>query len=216
MAIGLGLMLGFELPINFNRPYRSLNFTDFWRRWHVSLSAFLRDYLYIPLGGNRKGPIRTYVNLALTMLLGGLWHGAAWTFIAWGAYQGTWLIIERLAGKRGLWGFLPAPLKIALTFVAVMVGWVFFRAESMGDAIEVISSLGGIVSEEGTRRLIFVRPIHLVAGAVGLALVWFAPTTQSLIQRLPRWWVVVLQLFFLWTLAHLHYEDHVPFLYFQF
>jgi len=126
------------------------------------------------------------------------------------------LIIERLAGKRGLWGFLPVPFKIALTFVAVMVGWVFFRAESMGDAIEVISSLSGIVSEEGTRRLIFVRPIHLVAGIAGLALVWFAPTTQSLIQRLPRWWVVILQLFFLWTLAHLHYEDHVPFLYFQF
>lgn len=216
MAIGLGLMLGFRLPINFNRPYCALSFTDFWRRWHISLSAFLRDYLYIPLGGNRKGPLRTYVNLAVTMLLGGLWHGAAWTFVAWGAYQGAWLIAERLSGRSSLWSRAPKPVGMALTFVAVMVGWVLFRAENMGDALHIIRALAGFDSEEGYRRLVFVGPGKLIAGATGLALILFLPTTQELARRLPRWWIFLLQVAFVWSLAHLHFEGHVPFLYFQF
>lgn len=216
MAIGLGLMLGFRLPINFNSPYRSVDITDFWRRWHISLSAFLRDYLYIPLGGNRKGPIRTYVNLVATMLLGGLWHGAAWTFIAWGAYQGFWLIAERRLGRRGFWGFAPKPFKVLLTSVAVLVGWVLFRADNMTDALHIIESLAGVTHDSGPARLVLARPIHFITGAVGLSLVWFAPTTQDLVKRLPIFWVLALQFFFLWALVHLHFEDHVPFLYFQF
>lgn len=109
MAIGLGRMFGFEFPVNFNSPYKSKSITEFWRRWHISLSTWLRDYLYIPLGGNKRGSIRTYVNLGLTMLLGGLWHGAAWTFVAWGAYQGGWLALERRLGKRPLFGRPRAP-----------------------------------------------------------------------------------------------------------
>ena len=100
MAIGLGRMFGFVIPENFRSPYLSESITDFWRRWHISLSTWLRDYLYMPLGGNRKGPRRTYVNLALVMLLGGLWHGANWTFLVWGAYHGSLLAFERWMGKR--------------------------------------------------------------------------------------------------------------------
>ena len=216
MAIGLGLMLGFRMPINFDQPYRSVDITDFWRRWHISLSTFLRDYLYIPLGGNRKGPLRTYVNLALTMLLGGLWHGAAWTFVAWGGYQGFWLILERRFGKRGLWGTAPYPARIAITFVVAMFGWVLFRAGSMTDAWQVTSAMCGFGGDAVSGSVPSVRNIHLLAFAAGAVVLWVFPTTQALLRRLPSWWVWVLQPLFLWALIHLHYEEHVPFLYFQF
>ena len=112
MAIGLALMLGFVFPKNFDSPYQSQSITEFWHRWHISLSTWLRDYLYVPLGGNRKGPVRTYVNLFLVMLIGGLWHGAAWNFVIWGALHGTLLAIERLRGKTALFGRLPAPFRV--------------------------------------------------------------------------------------------------------
>ena len=128
MAIGLGLMLGFVFPKNFDSPYKSGSITEFWHRWHISLSTWLRDYLYVPLGGNRKGPARTYVNLFLVMLIGGLWHGAAWNFLVWGALHGGWLALERLRGGRPIYAGLPAPLRTAATFVLVLVSWVFFRA----------------------------------------------------------------------------------------
>jgi alginate O-acetyltransferase complex protein AlgI len=147
MAIGLGLFLGFNFPINFDQPYRSTSITDFWRRWHISLSTFLRDYLYIPLGGNRKGTARTYVNLAATMLLGGLWHGAAWTFVVWGAYQGLWLVIERLLGKRDPLHFAPRFVQIAVTFVLAMIGWVFFRAPGMQSAGTHLAAMFGWTSK---------------------------------------------------------------------
>ena len=108
MAIGLGRMIGFEFLKNFDSPYKAESITDFWRRWHISLSTFLRDYLYIPLGGNRKGPLRTYVNLIVVMLLGGLWHGANWTFVAWGAYHGILLAFERFRGKRSAYRAMAA------------------------------------------------------------------------------------------------------------
>ena len=107
MAVGLGRMIGFEFMKNFDSPYQAESITDFWRRWHISLSTFLRDYLYIPLGGNRQGPLRTYVNLIVVMLLGGLWHGANWTFVAWGAYHGILLAFERFRGKRSVYHALP-------------------------------------------------------------------------------------------------------------
>ena len=218
MAIGLGLMMGFRLPINFDQPYRSVSITDFWRRWHVSLSSFLRDYLYVPLGGNRKGPLRTHVNLALTMLLGGLWHGAAWTFVAWGAYQGAWLVLERLLGKRPLYAFAPLPLRIAATFVLAMFGWVFFRSEGMTAAAGYFASLFGAGGGPGATAAteLSLRPIHLLVGALAALVVWGLPTTQALVQRPRAPWILALQLLFLLALVHLHYEDHVPFLYFQF
>ncbi len=213
MAIGLGLMMGFRLPVNFNQPYRSVSITDFWRRWHISLSAFLRDYLYIPLGGNKKGPIRTYVNLATTMLLGGLWHGANWTFIAWGAYQGFWLIVERLAGKRSLYGRVPVPVQMGLTFIIVIFGWVLFRAETLGDAVRYAAVMLG-AGEVGPG--LGVEPIHLIAGLAAAIIVWRVPTTQEVITRAAPLVCLALQPAFLLALAHVHYADHVPFLYFQF
>ena len=146
MALGLGRMLGYQLPINFNAPYRSLSIIEFWRRWHISLSTFLRDYLYIPLGGNRKGEARRYVNLMATMLLGGLWHGAGWTFVAWGGLHGAYLVINHL--WRGVVkrepGRLGKILGWALTFLAVGVAWVFFRAHTFAGAGRLLISMAGL------------------------------------------------------------------------
>ncbi len=138
MAIGLGRMLGFQLPENFARPYSAVSITDFWRRWHMSLSRWFRDYLYVPLGGNRKGPRRTYINLYIVFALTGLWHGADWTFLIWGLYHGTWLVIDRVSGYR-LWPDerLQIPRR-AITFVIVVVGWVFFRATTLHEAVSVL------------------------------------------------------------------------------
>ena len=213
MAIGLGLMMGFRLPINFNRPYLSVGITDFWRRWHISLSSFLRDYLYIPLGGNRLGPLRTYINIAATMLLGGLWHGAAWHFIAWGAYQAFWLVIERLIGKRSLFGLFPRPAQVALTFVLVIFGWVLFRADDMPTAVGHMRAMLGF--GDGTRQLVW-QTGHVFAALAGALVIWGFPTTQTLVRRGNLLWVLSLQLFFVLTLLFLHFADHVPFLYFQF
>lgn len=141
MAIGLGLMMGFRFMENFNQPYTSQSITEFWRRWHISLSSWLRDYLYVPLGGNRGGTFKTYRNLWLTMVLGGLWHGANWTFVLWGIWHGTLLAIERALGlatdpSAGL-----RPLRWALTLLLVMLGWVMFRAESVDDAVRVYTAM---------------------------------------------------------------------------
>lgn len=149
MALGLSLMFGIRMPLNFNSPYKSTNIIEFWRRWHMTLSRFLRDYLYIGLGGNRKGPFRRYVNLWLTMLLGGLWHGAGWTFVVWGALHGSYLCINH--GWRAAFGnrspVLPEGLRTLLygtiTFLAVVVAWVFFRAESFTGAMRIIEGMAG-------------------------------------------------------------------------
>ncbi|HUR41955.1 MAG TPA: MBOAT family protein [Verrucomicrobiae bacterium] len=140
MAIGLGLMMGFRFVENFNQPYISQSITEFWRRWHMSLSAWLRDYLYIALGGNRGGVAKTYRNLFLTMLLGGLWHGANWTFVIWGAWHGAILSIERRLGVQGNpSGFNPA--RMLLTLMFVMLGWVMFRAETVAGAMTIYAAL---------------------------------------------------------------------------
>jgi len=134
MAIGLGLMLGFECPRNFNAPYLAGSITDFWRRWHISLSSWFRDYLYIPLGGNRKGAGRSYINLVVVFLLCGLWHGANWTFVVWGTYHGILLVLERFGGRKTLYHTLPRQVQILFTFLLIMVGWVFFRSATISDA----------------------------------------------------------------------------------
>jgi alginate O-acetyltransferase complex protein AlgI len=140
IAIGIALLLGFEFPQNFDGPYTAVSLQDFWRRWHMTLSRWLRDYLYIPLGGSRKGPARTYVNLLVTMLLGGLWHGASWTFVVWGGIHGVGLAVERAIGRRpestrARW------LGRVLTFNIVCFAWIFFRADSLHTAGEVITRL---------------------------------------------------------------------------
>ena len=149
MAIGLGLLFGIRLPVNFNSPYQATSIIDFWRRWHMTLSAFLRDYLYVALGGNRHGELRRYVNLGLTMLLGGLWHGAGWTFVCWGALHGFGLAINhgwrKWAGERsaGL-SLLGSSLARVLTLLFVVFGWVLFRADSMATAGNIMASMVGL------------------------------------------------------------------------
>jgi alginate O-acetyltransferase complex protein AlgI len=142
MAIGIGLMLGFTLPRNFRLPYLSQSITEFWRRWHMSLSSWLRDYLYIPLGGNRYGPARTYRNLITVFLLCGLWHGASWNFVLWGIWHGGFLVFERLGLGRLLLQ-LPAVLRWAYTLLVVMGGWVLFRAHNLGSAGRMYKGLAG-------------------------------------------------------------------------
>jgi len=147
MAIGLGRMFGFKFPENFMRPYSAVSITDFWRRWHMTLSRFFRDYVYIPLGGSRGSAQRTYINLIGVFLLTGLWHGAAWTFVAWGVYHGALLLIERAFGWRRMGARLSLPALIAAragTLILVMLGWALFRAESIGDAMAYYGSLFGM------------------------------------------------------------------------
>ena len=142
MAVGLGWMIGIKLPVNFHSPYKAADIADFWRRWHITLSRFLRDYLYIPLGGNRKGGRRRLINLMLTMLLGGLWHGAGWTFIIWGGLHGAYLVIHQAWRKLNL--RLPRSIGVSVTFLAVVVAWVFFRAESMPTAVALLKGMVGL------------------------------------------------------------------------
>ena len=140
MAVGLGLMIGFIIPRNFNSPYRSVGVTDFWRRWHITLSTWLRDYLYVALGGNRRGTLRTYINLFLVMLLGGLWHGASWNFVIWGAAHGLWLAVERYSQGR-ITLRLPQALGMALTFIGVSLLWVPFRAADLPTTLDYLAAL---------------------------------------------------------------------------
>ncbi len=148
MAVGLSLLFNIKLPINFFSPYRATNIIDFWRRWHITLSRFLRDYLYIPLGGNRRGPVRRYVNLFLTMLLGGLWHGANWTFVVWGGLHGAYLMVNHLwrfvAADAALHRRFPKTYRMlswGCTLLAVVVGWVFFRSESVTHAMSMLRAM---------------------------------------------------------------------------
>jgi alginate O-acetyltransferase complex protein AlgI len=150
MAVGLGLMFGIRLPYNFNSPYQATNIIDFWRRWHMTLSRFLRDYLYVPLGGNRQGPSRRYVNLMATMVLGGLWHGAGWTFLIWGALHGAylmvnhaWLMLRARLGLTQSFGSLGVWTGRLVTLLAVMVGWVFFRAPDVNGAVAMLGAMAG-------------------------------------------------------------------------
>lgn len=159
MAIGIGHMLGFTYPPNFNRPYSARSVTEFWRRWHISLSSWFRDYLYIPLGGNRVSPARTYFNLGLVFLLCGLWHGAAWTFIVWGIWHGALLVVERM-GFGAFLGRVPRIVAHAYTLLMVMIGWVFFRADSMPHALHYLQVMFGLAAP-GTE----LRPWQMDFGA---------------------------------------------------
>lgn len=140
MAIGLARMFGFKLLENFNMPYLATNFTDFWRRWHISLSTWIREYLYYPLGGNRYGILRTYSNLWICFLISGLWHGANWNFVIWGAYNGFFLVLDKL-GWLGISNYLPRAINVALTFIFVMFGWVIFRTTSVTELLNFFSAL---------------------------------------------------------------------------
>ena len=221
MAIGLGNLFGFQLPVNFVSPYRADSITDFWRRWHVSLSSWLRDYLYIPLGGNRGGSFKTYRNLALTMLLGGFWHGAQWTFLAWGAFHGLVLGLERAGGKRAFWSALPRPVRIAFTFVLVLASWVFFRAESLPAALDYFSALVVGSGSESAATVLTARlfqPFYLVAMIFAAGIVWAGVETQELVERAEGRQLIAVPFFaiFLFAIVAMYSQAENPFLYFQF
>ena len=185
MAIGLALMFGLRLPLNFDAPYRATSIRDFWRRWHITLSRFLRDYLYIPLGGNRCGKARQSVNVIITMLLGGLWHGANWTFVAWGGLHGLALAINHRWTDAGL--RLPAPVAWLLTLLFVMGCWVLFRAPDFTTAGEILMSLAGL---HGLGGMTMNRD-YAVTMAAGQAVALLGPTSQraALTRLRPVWWV---------------------------
>jgi alginate O-acetyltransferase complex protein AlgI len=180
MAIGLGLMIGFVFAKNFDSPYKSQSITEFWRRWHISLSTCLRDYLYVPLGGNRLGPARTYGNLLLVMLLGGLWHGAAWTFVVWGGLHGLLLAFERFAGKTAVYATFPAPLRVGLTFATLLITWVFFRANDLPHAVRYLGDMFGVGAPHAGAALltgIVYQPYYLGTFLLAGVIVWAAPQT---------------------------------------
>jgi alginate O-acetyltransferase complex protein AlgI len=174
MAIGLGSMFGFTFPENFRRPYSSVSVTDFWRRWHITLSNWFRDYLYIPLGGSRRTPGRTMMNLWIVFVLVGIWHGANWTFLLWGLYHGAWLVAERLTGQRPVGdGARLAPLRRAITLLAVMVGWVIFRSPTAGHAFSYLGAMfsaGGVTPEAITNALDTRALIAMALGAASVFL----------------------------------------------
>lgn len=245
MAIGLALIMGITLPVNFNSPYKAASIIEFWRRWHITLSAFLRDYVYIPLGGGRRGPARRYLNLMITMLLGGLWHGASWTFVVWGGLHGAYLLVNH--AWRAIRGHSRGAQDAAgssyaarlLTFAAVVVAWVFFRADSLdvawslaramagangvalprswleplaarwGGAIPAWLGVGGMGTLAGWPELAWI--------AAGLAVVWGLPNTQEIMAR--RWepspaWAVAVAALAVFSIFGLTRAS--PFIYFNF
>lgn len=219
MAVGLGLLFGFLFIRNFAAPYRAHSITDFWRRWHISLSTWLRDYLYVPLGGNRRGPARTYLNLLVVMLLGGFWHGASWNFLLWGAIHGGLLAVERAGGKDSFYRRLRPGLRVVITFLIVSLAWVFFRTETFHGAIEYLLSLVALGPQCGGMDLlggVLHSRYHLLTLAVAAVLVWWAPPVWTFTQRLTPvraglcLTLLLISIVLMWT------QTENPFLYFQF
>jgi alginate O-acetyltransferase complex protein AlgI len=214
MAIGLALMIGFVFPENFNDPYISRSITEFWKRWHMSLSNWLREYLYVSLGGNRKGLVRTYVNLFLTMLLGGLWHGANWTFVLWGAWHGGILVLERYWEQRVGKPILPAWLRVVKTMLLVIVGWVLFRAVDIAGAGRMFQGMLGLNGMAFSAPVEWqVTPDRVGVLFLGIGLVYAMPWLKRQGGSYARYLLLPL---FLWAVATLSAQSFTPFLYFQF
>lgn len=219
MAIGLCLMLGFETPRNFDSPYRAESITDFWRRWHISLSSFLRDYLYIPLGGNRRGQRRTYVNLMATMLLGGLWHGASWTFVCWGGFHGVLLAFERSLGKSTVYASCPRFLRVTFTFLLLLVSWVFFRAQSLADAVHYMGAMFGLSGDQGGSILLAGELYtfgNLAQMALCAVLVFQPYQAFDWVKSLNWTKAVVVTILFYLAIMTMFTQAFSPFLYFKF
>jgi alginate O-acetyltransferase complex protein AlgI len=220
MAVGLGRMLGFEFPRNFDAPYRSESITELWRRWHISLSSVLRDYLYYALGGNRKGESRTYFNLAVVMLIGGLWHGAKWNFIVWGAFHGLFLVLERFNGKQSFYHWLPRPGRIAITFLLMLFSWVLFRADNLAAAMEYFRAMFALAPTGEIAPLlgsIIYTPYLLLVMALCAVLVFQPLQAHDWALAPVTWWrtAVVVPLF-AFSLMVMYSQAFNPFLYFQF
>ena len=218
IAIGSALLLGLTLPANFETPYRATDLSAFWRRWHISLSSWLRDYLYIPLGGSRDGSAKTYRNLAVTMLLGGLWHGAAWTFVVWGAMHGVGLALTRLftRGRSGRQlGLLRRGLGLLLTFHFVCLSWIFFRAPDFSQAGAILSQLASATG--GTANISPLLWLLLLAGAATHVLpASLEQATLALLQRLPAPLLGVGLVAVVVIVKLAATSSVVPFIYFQF
>lgn len=224
IAIGVAMTLGFRLPLNFNSPYKAVNLTDFWRRWHISLSKWLRDYLYIPLGGNRKGKLRRHINIFVTMVLGGLWHGAKWHFVIWGAIHGAGLIIQKL-----MTSMIPTKLQqnhvyrflsIFITFHVVTFGWAFFRAKNFDEAITMLSQI--------IYQFNFSNILNVLAGygnitillVIGFVSHWTPYTWQEKFRgffiHTPLWVKGLIIILFFILIYQFQSTELQPFIYFQF
>lgn len=217
MAIGLGRMMGFTFPENFLQPYLATSVRDFWRRWHCSLSTWFRDYLYIPLGGNRCSPLRTAANLLIVFLLTGLWHGASWTFVGWGLWHGLWLAAERFGASY--FTRLPSILHRSLTLLVVMVGWVLFRAESFPAAANHLRAMAGFATANTAwaERLSCSWGYVLVAAIALLACLDWRPIWTRLPNGLRQGiWIVGTILLLLMAFGRVGVTDYSPFLYFRF
>ncbi|ANE46851.1 acetyltransferase [Paenibacillus swuensis] len=230
MAIGIALLFNVVLPINFDSPYKALSIQDFWRRWHMTLSRFLRDYIYIPLGGNRKGVFRTYFNLAATFIIGGIWHGAGWTFIVWGVMHGVGQVIHRLWGKLGL--KMPKFVAWFITFNFINITWVFFRAENMTQAFHVLKGMFGLHGMDlpsffATRlnlgslksygvEFVAVSPLKLLGIAAFLLVCFALKNTNELRAEMKPRWVTAIMLAALFVYSLLNFNQISEFLYFNF
>ena len=233
MAIGLGKMVGFDFKENFNYPYVAKSIQDFWRRWHISLSSWFRDYVYIPLGGNRAGKVRTYVNLLIVFLVTGLWHGASWNFIVWGLYHGAFQLIERFGlGRRLERGW--APLAHLYTLLVVMIGWVFFRAATLTDAVIYLRKMAGL--DGVSSQLVAYPPTYFIntetVGSLVIALVCCTPvyhrfqtswarfqlgiTKPAVRYTLDSVYVLGLVGLFVMAVMYLAADTYNPFIYFRF
>ncbi|MDD5673159.1 MAG: hypothetical protein PHC61_03260 [Chitinivibrionales bacterium] len=219
MAVGLARMMGIEFIKNFNAPYHSKSISEFWRRWHISLSSFIRDYLYFPLGGNRKGVGRTYFNLAVSMFLCGLWHGAKMTFIVWGVFLGGIMILERLRGKKGLYDWLPGFGQIACTFVLMLFSWVLFRSPTLHQALAYWGAMFG-VTPSGTSALLLrneaFSPRHIFDMVLCALVIWQPVQAHEWVGKLSPVKMALCVVVFIIAIATMFTQTFNPFLYFQF
>lgn len=216
IAIGLARFMGFTFPDNFLSPYQAKSVTDFWRKWNITLSNWLRDYLYIPLGGNRKGKIRTYVNLMITMILGGLWHGASWNFILWGLLHGLYLAIERYSSAKNISLPVPDYVKKILVFVLISFTWLTFlfqKPEQIGMVFKPIYTLAFGPMTEQLSRLLYENSIAII-----FAIIWAFIIKEDYLKKIqPHWlWSLIFTVLFLITLGISFISESVPFIYFQF
>jgi alginate O-acetyltransferase complex protein AlgI len=219
MAVGLARMLGIEFIKNFDGPYRSTNITEFWRKWHISLSSFIRDYLYIPLGGNRMGYGRTYLNLALVFTLCGLWHGAKMTFVVWGMYQGVFLILERVAGKKAIYHRFPEWGQIAVTFIIVLFGWVLFRAPDLSQAMLYWKAMAGLTHATASSALLHAQIFtthHIAEMTLCAFFAWQPVQAFNWVEKLSAPRLVAIAFVFVIALCMMFTQTYNPFLYFQF
>ncbi|MBB3112688.1 D-alanyl-lipoteichoic acid acyltransferase DltB (MBOAT superfamily) [Paenibacillus phyllosphaerae] len=218
MAIGAALLFNIRLPQNFNSPYKALNLQDFWRRWHMTLSRWLRDYIYIPLGGNRKGEARMLTNLMIVFLVGGLWHGAGWTFLFWGFLHGFGQVIHRLWGKFcKLIGFkLPQAIAWLITFVYVVIAWVFFRATSIDQAMRILKGMFGLSGFDFDEDSFIALLPAIAMLVIFFPIVLFAKNSSERMETFRPTWLIGLIIAFLFIVSLLYFNQISEFLYFNF